>query len=247
MGDGTTREESVPGGLEFAIIKSTISNDEVNTVNARELHESLQVKTKFSDWVKRRLDEGELSQGTDFIVLKIEHAGIIEKIDYYLTFDAAKHLALMERNDQGKLVRQYFIDFDKKAREVLPKQTFEEMVLSVVQGLQRKVEAQKVVIVEQEQKLEIARGIYQEQKPKADVYDQFMGSKNRYTFSEPAKRLSENLGAVIGANRRFQYLRDKGWLMTGERRVGGVVVKTGRHNIDTRHYLKKEMPLQPYF
>jgi prophage antirepressor-like protein len=70
----------------------------------------------------------------------------------------------------------------------------EELTLRVLQMLHRKVEAQKVVIAEQDQKLEIAREIYKEQKPKVDVYDPFMGSNKSYTMAEAAKPLSDDLG-----------------------------------------------------
>lgn len=54
------------------ITKTTINNEEVNAVNARELWQKLEVKTQFKDWMPRRIDEYGFEEGRDFTVLKNE-------------------------------------------------------------------------------------------------------------------------------------------------------------------------------
>ena len=61
-------------------------------------------KRQFTDWVKQRIADCGFQGGVDFLVLKNEYGGIIEKIDYWLTIDAAKHFAMMERNEIGKTI-----------------------------------------------------------------------------------------------------------------------------------------------
>ena len=46
----------------------------------------------------------------DFIELNNEYGGIIEKKEYWLTLDAGKYLAMMERNEMGFKARKYFIE-----------------------------------------------------------------------------------------------------------------------------------------
>ena len=40
------------------------------------------------------------------------------RIDYHLTLDMAKELAMVENNEKGRMVRRYFIEVEKRAREV---------------------------------------------------------------------------------------------------------------------------------
>lgn len=87
------------------ITTATINNEEVNAVNARELHDKLGSKRDFSNWIKDRL-EG-FTEGQDFTVAKIGECfatgkgGKTRKIEYVISLDVAKHIAMLERNEQG--------------------------------------------------------------------------------------------------------------------------------------------------
>lgn len=95
----------------------TINNEEVNAVNARELWKKLESKQRFADWIKDRL-EG-FTEGQDFTVHKIMKGedGRFQPTEYIISLDVAKHIAMLERNEQGRLVRQYFIEVEKNARK----------------------------------------------------------------------------------------------------------------------------------
>ena len=85
------------------------NKDDKQLVNARELHEFLEIKTSFKDWILRMLEYG-FSENQDFIMLKNEHAleaGKARK-DYFLTLDCAKEISMIQRTDKGKQARQYF-------------------------------------------------------------------------------------------------------------------------------------------
>ena len=104
----------------FNITNAVINGEEQPTVNARELWKALQSKQQFSDWIKNRLADFEAD--IDFTVHKImngENKGRFAATEYFLTLDTAKHLAMLERNEIGKKIRQHFIEFEKEARKII--------------------------------------------------------------------------------------------------------------------------------
>ena len=108
----------------------TINGNAVETVSARELHAFLEVGKDFSTWIKNRLETLGSVKNEDYVVvenLSSPNSGNAKARpqtlkEYYLTLDVAKHLAMMERNDKGKQARQYFIECEKKLREVVQPQ-----------------------------------------------------------------------------------------------------------------------------
>ena len=103
----------------------TINGNAVETVSARELHAFLEVGKDFSNWIKNRLETLGSIENEDYLVIqevfpKIGERGGRPKIEYYLTLDVAKHLAMMEKNEKGKQARQYFIECEKKLKETVP-------------------------------------------------------------------------------------------------------------------------------
>jgi len=99
---------------QIAITQFEINGAEVNSVNAREIHYSLDVKTKFADWIKRAIDKYDFIENEDYAVLKIGN-GNNATIDYIVTLDMAKELSMLENNPKGKEFRKYFIEMEKKA------------------------------------------------------------------------------------------------------------------------------------
>lgn len=90
----------------------------IQTVNARELWEKLVTsKTQFTHWIQDRL-EG-FQEGADFLLIlaKTSELGGRPAKEYYLTIETAKHICMMERNDIGKQIRQYFIDEEMKTND----------------------------------------------------------------------------------------------------------------------------------
>lgn len=96
------------------LIQITTGGQGSPVVSARELHEFLEVKSRFNDWIKNRINKYRFNEGADFITLtKILVSGGNET-DYALTLDMAKELAMVERNEKGKQARQYFIEKEKE-------------------------------------------------------------------------------------------------------------------------------------
>ena len=75
----------------------TIDGNAVETVSARELHAFLQSKQDFSTWIKNRVEQYDFVENQDYTLLhkKMEQvSGAKHLIEYYITLDMAKELAV---------------------------------------------------------------------------------------------------------------------------------------------------------
>ena len=100
--------------------QSSINGEVQQTVNARELHAFLESKQDFSTWIKNRVEKYDFVENIDYTLLhkKMEQvSGAKYLIEYYITLNMAKELAMVERNEKGKQARQYFIECERKLRE----------------------------------------------------------------------------------------------------------------------------------
>ncbi|EGF4805542.1 phage antirepressor Ant [Escherichia coli] len=123
------------------VFNGTISNETTLLCNARDLHAFLEVGKDFSTWIRIRISEYEFTENQDFILLpktgeQRKGRGGHNRKDYHLTLDTAKELAMVERNEKGRQIRRYFIECEKKLRNIQPVQaesqpqfTAEEIIL----------------------------------------------------------------------------------------------------------------------
>ncbi|MFZ7135997.1 antA/AntB antirepressor family protein [Avibacterium avium] len=102
---------------------------EINCVNSRNLHKALGSKQEYSTWIKKRIKQCQFIEGQDFIVqnsaidltkLSNQKGGNMRSKDYVITFDMAKHLCLLEKNEIGHAIRQHFIEAEKQFAQVAP-------------------------------------------------------------------------------------------------------------------------------
>ena len=101
-----------------------IAGNQIRAVDARELHTFLEVGRDFSNWIKDRIDQGMFSEGKDY-VLTLTKTGVRSNVvqkDYAISISMAKELSMLERNEQGKLARQYFIECEKRLIAISPEQ-----------------------------------------------------------------------------------------------------------------------------
>lgn len=107
------------------ITSNTVSGSQEQGVNARDLHNFLQVGRDFATWMKDRIAEYEFSEGEDFVLvhqkggIKKGRGGDRRSIDYFLTLEMAKELAMVEKNDKGREARRYFIECERRAKATL--------------------------------------------------------------------------------------------------------------------------------
>lgn len=100
----------------IAIKTQAIGSAICQTVNARDLHEALVSQKDFTNWIKQQIDRAFLIENSDFAIfaLKGENPGR-PRIEYLLTVDAAKNIAMMSGTQRGQEVRSYFIECERRA------------------------------------------------------------------------------------------------------------------------------------
>lgn len=103
------------------ITKKEIGGALTETVDAKELYKGLEVKSKFYDWITRRISKTLFQEDHDYTVLKSENLknrGVsLESKDYIMSIEMAKHLAMMENTPRGYQVRGYFIECETSLKE----------------------------------------------------------------------------------------------------------------------------------
>jgi anti-repressor protein len=170
-------------------------------VSAKDLHVFVDMLTRFDIWIMRMLEYGFI-ENVDYQCLyknvPMPNGGEKQAIlDYALTIDCAKEISMLQRNDKGKLARQYFIEMEKVALQTksfeLPKTFAEALQLAADQAKQIELQGTKI----------------KELEPKAEVYEKIADSSNLISIGEAAKTL--NIG--LGRNRLFEKLRDLNILM----------------------------------
>ena len=200
------------------IEKQIINNDEVNSVNARDLWVALESKQDFSTWIKARLEQAYAVENEDYGVFHktVENLkGGRPQVEYALSLDLAKNIAMLERNEKGNQIRKYFIACEKQLRE----QQTPQLPQTYLEALES--------LVESEKRNQALQAKIQADKPKVAFADIVSGSDDSITIGQLAKLLKQ-AGVDTGRQRLFNYLRDNGYLIRG---------KTRDFNMPTQKYM----------
>ena len=127
------------------LIKLTKNEQGIETVNARELHAFLEVKTRFNDWISNRISEFGFTENKDFVSLTENLVSGGKQNVFHISIDMAKELSMLERNDKGKQARLYFIECERIAKSKQVPQSFAEALqLAANQAKQLEAQAAKV-------------------------------------------------------------------------------------------------------
>jgi len=110
------------------VISGQIGGRDSNIVSAKALHKTLGVGRDFTNWIKGRITQYGFTLGDDYTLVEslstpkrasaksrqqLEH-------DYLITTNMAKELAMVERTEQGRAVRKYFIQCEEALSRTAP-------------------------------------------------------------------------------------------------------------------------------
>lgn len=174
----------------------TLNENQEPIVSGRTLHKELGVQTEYKKWFGRMAEYG-FTEGDDFVRVtqKWDTPGGIQNVtDHALKLDMAKEIAMIQRTEKGKQVRQYFIQVERDYNSP------------------EKIMARALNIANT--RLSLLETTVEQMKPKALFADAVAASKTSILIGELAKIITQN-GYNIGQNRLFGWLRDRGYLHRG--------------------------------
>lgn len=195
------------------------------TISGRDLHEFLEVKTKYADWFPRMCEYGFIENidfSTCFSNLRSEIHGGQNKQDHQLTIDMAKEICMLQRSEKGKIARQYFIQLEKAWNTP-------EMIMSRALKMAEK-QLKQLQIVNAE--LTVNNQIM---KPKADYFDELVDRGTLTNFRETAKlfdvREKEFINFLI--DKKYIYRDKKGKLVPYANKNNGLFATKETYNEKT--------------
>lgn len=173
-----------------------IGGEAVQTVNARDLHAFLKVGTAFKDWISRRVADYGFAEGRDFCSFLSEtpNGGRPAK-EYHISLDMAKELSMVERNEQGKRARLYFIDMERRAKAG-PDPAAVLNDPAAMRGLLLTY-TEKVIALE---------GVVEEMRPQVQALERIALSDGSLCITDAAKTLQVRPKAL------FAFLRSHRWI-----------------------------------
>jgi phage antirepressor protein len=178
------------------LIKIEVSDINEVIVSARELYKFLNISERFSAWFERMLQYGFI-ENEDYTGVKkptpVNNGGIMELQDYAMKLDMAKEIAMIQRNEKGKIARQYFIEVEKQFNSP-------ELIMA------KAIQISNRTIAEQKEKIFLLENKIEEQKPKVRFYDTVTKSETHLNLEQVAKLLNYK---GVGRNNLFKILREE--------------------------------------
>ena len=174
-------------------------------VSGRDLHEFLDVSTKYTDWFKRMCEYG-FVENVDYILLpnfeKQNGSGGHNKIDHHLKIDMAKEISMIQRTDRGKQARQYFIAVEKAWN------TPEMIMGRALKMADQQMKQLKIEVSNLKVETEILR-------PKAEYFDELVDRNLLTGIRETAKQLNVKQKDFVNflLDKKYLYRDKKGKLM----------------------------------
>lgn len=172
-------------------------------VSGRELHEFLESKERFSKWFDKMVGYG-FEENIDYTPYQTVHPQNKQEItDYILTIDTAKEISMVSKLPKGRVARKYFIQCEKKLKEVVSKPMIPSDYISALKAL---------VIAEEEKAL---------MQPKVEYYNSVLLPSTYIkliTTSEIAKDLGMTAQALnkILNEKKIIYKKGKTWMFYSE-------------------------------
>ena len=196
---------------------ASIGDESQQTVNARELHAFLEVKSEFRNWIKNRIDGVGFEEEKDYVTFGKNLPNGGKSTEYYVSVSMAKELAMLERNSKGKQARLYFINCEKIAKSkkstfVIPDNLPDALRLAAdLAAKAKKLEHEKTQL-----QLQAANDA-----PKVEFTEAVTAGATDVNITAAAKTLG------IGPRKFFDWLRQKGYIYKQSNQANQTMINSG--------------------
>lgn len=173
-------------------------------VYGSELHEVLGVKSRYREWIDRRLLDIDAVENEDFQAAEFSAPSGQTKKDHIIKLDTAKEMAMLERNEKGKQVRRYFIQVEKKykAASLATQELSPQLQVMINLEIEQKRQAEKLEHVEE--RIESIREVV---------------AIDTTSWRDDTGRILRKIGIECGDSKSYQDVRGESYQLL-EKRMG---------------------------
>ncbi len=192
-------------------------------VSGRDLHEFLEVKTKFKDWFPRMCEYGFI-ENKDYIAVAQKRATAqgneTTYTDYLMKISMAKELSMLQRNERGKQAREYFIKCEEAWNS-------EDMVLA------RALQIQNKKILGYKEHIEVLENKIKEDAPRVSFAETIEKASDCILVREFSKIIA-NEGIHLGEKSLYKWFREKGFIFKNSTEPMQSAVQRGLFKVSER-------------
>ena len=196
------------------LVKISLNDEKEQVVEGRELHKFLEVKSRYNDWINRKIEKYEFIENIDFVAITQKRVTAQGNettfVEHILKLSMAKELAMLENNEKGKQARLYFIkceeEYKKQKQNMLP----QDYIQALEKLLESEKEKEKLRLENIQQKQQLV-----EYEPKVTYYDLVLKSPNLMTITLIAKDYGKSgqwLNKFLNG-KGVQYKQSGTWLL----------------------------------
>ena len=189
-------------------------------VSGRELHEFLEIRTKYKDWFPRMVEYG-FEEGIDFIRVAQKRATnnlknpVTTVIDHAISIDMAKEISMIQRTEKGKQARLYFIECEKIAKNKLNSITVTENAAIANEYMKLLKTSAETLHMNESSILYISKKIYKDCNIPTTYLPDYTTSKG---ILKSATELLRKYNIQISTRKFNKIMLDKGLLREVERK-----------------------------
>ena len=180
------------------LIKITEQNGN-KVVSARELHQFLGNTDNVNTWFKRQSERAMLVENEDFISVAFLQPSGQNAIDYAISINSAKEIAMLNGGDKGKQARLYFIECEKQLTKPMSQIDILVQSVQLLQEQSKRIDNVEAQLLEIKNKPQINAPIehFSIMGYCRNIHKQ-ISIEEAKTYGAKCRKMCNELGMVIG-------------------------------------------------